>query len=188
MAKTALLLIDIQNDYFPGFEGSRMVLPNMDKASEKAAQLLKEARANAAKIVHIKHVMTSDAAPFFKPGTVGAEIHESVAPKLEETVIEKPRPNSFLGTDLENHLREADIEQLVICGAMTQMCIDASVRAAVDLGFAVSVAKDACAAADITYDGAQIPADTVHAAILAPLAASYAEVLPASDCLSHLKG
>lgn len=66
MTKTALLLIDIQNDYFPSFEGSRMALPNMDKASQKAADLLAAARAADVTVLHVRHVMGSDAAPFFQ--------------------------------------------------------------------------------------------------------------------------
>lgn len=123
---------------------------------------------------------------FFKPGTPGAAIHDGVAPLPDEQVVDKPRPNSFVGTDLEQRLREAGIDHLVICGAMSQMCIDATTRAAVDLGFKVTVASDACAAADVSHEGLDVPADMVHAAIMAPLAASYAQIRTASDCIEDL--
>ena len=135
MTKSSLLLIDIQNDYFPSFNGGKMPLPDMDDSSKKAAMLLAAARDSGMRVVHVKHVMASDAAPFFHPGTQGAEIHESVAPQGLETVIEKTKPNSFAGTNLEDMLNEAQIELLIICGAMSQMCVDATVRAGVDLGF-----------------------------------------------------
>lgn len=188
MTTSALLLIDIQNDYFPSFEGSKMPLPNMDAAASNAARLLAAARDAGAMIVHVKHVMASASAPFFQPGTVGSDIHVSVAPSGAEKVITKGRPNSFVGTGLEDHLRDRQVEHLTICGAMSQMCVDATVRAAVDKGFKVTVAQDACAAATVAFDGVGVPADMVHASIMAPLAASYADVRASADCLSGLRG
>lgn len=188
MTVSALLLIDIQNDYFPSFTRAKMPLPNMDAASAQAAHLLAAARRSGTIVIHVKHVMASDAAPFFHPGTPGAELHESVAPQSEETVIEKTRPNSFVGTKLQELLREAQVEHLTICGAMSQMCIDATVRAAVDLGFKVTLAHDACAAATVEHDGVTASSDMVQAAIMAPLAASYAEVQRASECVARLQG
>lgn len=181
MTKSALLLIDIQNDYFPSFSDAKMSLPDMDRASERAASLLAVARNSGLRVIHVKHVMASDAAPFFHPGTVGAELHDSVVPLTAETLVEKTRPNSFVGTDLERTLREAEIENLTICGAMSQMCIDATVRAAVDFGFKVTLAHDACAAANAKFGGVDVPSEMVHAAIMAPLASSYAEVKPTSE-------
>ncbi|MCL4143414.1 UNVERIFIED_CONTAM: hypothetical protein GTU68_027773 [Idotea baltica] len=158
-----------------------MPLPEMDEASERAATLLAMARGSDTKVIHVKHVMASDAAPFFHPNTQGAEIHNCVAPHPVETVIEKARPNSFVGTSLEEKLRAGGIEHLTICGAMSQMCVDATVRAAVDLGFEVTVAHDACAAANIIHDGVNVPSDMVQASIMAPLAASYANLKPTSQ-------
>jgi len=181
MTKSALLLIDIQNDYFPSFDGSKMPLPDMDAAARKAANLLATARKTGTKVIHVKHVMASDAAPFFHPGTKGAELHDSVAPTAAETVVEKARPNSFVGTKLEQLLQDEQVKHLVICGAMSQMCVDATVRAGVDLGFEVTVVHDACAAANVMHDDVSVPAAMVHAAIMAPLASSYADVRPASE-------
>ncbi len=188
MTHTALILIDIQNDYFPSFPESKMALPDMDAATEQAASLLEAAREHDVKIIHVKHVMASDAAPFFHPGTPGAELHDSVAPKAGEKIVEKTRPNSFVGTGLEELLREGKIEHLVMCGAMSQMCVDATVRGGVDLGFKVTLAKDACAAANVSYDGTNVPSVMVHAAIMAPLAASYADVRNTSEIIPALAG
>ncbi len=188
MTETALLLIDIQNDYFPSFTGSKMPVPRMDAAAQNAAKLLATARDTGTKVIHIRHIMASSAAPFFHPDTTGAEIHGSVAPISTETVVEKRRPNSFVGTNLNTLLQKAQIEHLIICGAMSQMCVDATVRAGVDLGFHVTVAKDACAAAAITYDDVHVPAELVHTSIMAPLAASYAKVLNAMDVLALMRG
>ncbi|MCF2870512.1 cysteine hydrolase [Octadecabacter sp. G9-8] len=182
MTKSALILIDIQNDYFPDFPDSKMPLPGMNAAGENAAQLLSAARQNDTLIVHVQHVMASTAAPFFHPGTPGANIHTCVTPHEGEMVIPKGRPNSFFGTKLKDVLQDHNVEHLILCGAMTQMCVDATARAAVDLGFKITVAHDACAAANVAHNGVDVTANLVHASIMAPLAASYGSVLATSDC------
>lgn len=183
MTNTALILIDIQNDYFPDFSESRMPLPGMNAAAENAARLLAAARQNGTDIFHIRHVMASDDAPFFRPGSAGSKIHDSVRPLGSETVIEKGRPNSFKDTRLEALLHGRNVDRVTLCGAMSQMCVDATARAAVDMGFKVTVAQDACAAAAVEHDGVKVSAEMVHASIMAPLAASYAHVQPTHECL-----
>lgn len=178
MTHTALLIVDIQNDYF---SGGLMPLPEMEAAAAKAARLLKRARDRAELIFHIRHIAASVEAPFFRPGTEGSCIHAAVLPEAGEPVLEKARPNSFVGTGLEAMLREAGVTHLTICGAMSQMCIDATVRAAVDLGFHVTVVSDACAAADVTFAGIAVPSSHVHASIMAPLAASYARIVTTDE-------
>ncbi len=186
MTTSALILIDIQNDYFPSFPDSKMPLPAMDAAVQEAAKLLSAARDSGMKVVHIQHVMPSSDAPFFIPDTPGVEIHAGVAPLDSETVVTKARPSSFVGTGLDALLRDAGVDHLIVCGAMSQMCVDATVRAAVDLGYKVTVAQDACAAANVSHGGVDVPSEMVHAAIMAPLAASYAEVDLTADILARL--
>jgi nicotinamidase-related amidase len=95
-------------------------------------------------VFHARHVWDEDEATFMRPGTDGIEIHEAVSPRDGERVIEKEHPNSFRETPLETELRGAGVDELVICGMMTSMCVDATVRAAVDLGFETTVVHDAC--------------------------------------------
>ncbi|MCB1382767.1 MAG: cysteine hydrolase [Notoacmeibacter sp.] len=180
MTKTALLLVDIQNDYFAG---GLMALPGMEAAAANAAMLLERARTRGEAVFHVRHIAPADA-PFFRAGTKGSEIHPSVAPVAEERIIEKGRPNSFVGTGLEDQLRGLAIGHLVICGAMSQMCIDATTRAAVDLGFRVTLVADACAAASVTFAGQAVPANHVHASIMAPLAARYAKVVTTAGMMA----
>jgi len=122
-------------------------------------------------------------AEFMRPGTPGVEIHPDVAPAEGETVIEKDAPNGFLRTPLERELRSRDVDQLVVAGMMTSMCVDATVRAAADLGFAVTVVHDACAAPDLEFGAVSVPAASVSAAFLAALADSYAAVVSADELL-----
>ncbi|MEO1638586.1 MAG: cysteine hydrolase family protein [Pseudomonadota bacterium] len=178
MADTALILIDIQYDYF---DGGRMTLPNIDAAAENASHLLADFRLREAPLFHIRHINSSTQAAFFRPDTQGNEIHPVVAPLPGEPVIIKNRPSAFFGTDLAERLQTAGITKLVICGAMSQMCVDATTRAAVDMGFEVTVVEDACAAANVSFGGIDVPAGQVHASIMAPLAAAYAQVLKTKD-------
>lgn len=181
MSNTALVLIDIQNDYF---EDGRWPVDKMQAVSANAARLLEHARNKGLWIVHVRHEIPSDEAPFFRPGTPGAEIHASVAPNEGEPVILKHRPNSFHDTSLRQDLEAKGITDVVICGAMSQMCIDATTRAAVDFGYAVTVIEDACGAKEQTFNDQEVPAPQVHAAFMAPLAMTYARVISLDAYLS----
>jgi len=170
---TALILIDIQKDYFPG---GRMELVGSIEAAGAAERLLGAFRKASWPIYHIQHISIQPTATFFVPGTTGAKIYPSVAPLSDEPIITKNYPNSFRDTDLLSQLTENGITQLLLCGMMTSMCVDATVRAAFDLGFACTVAHDACATKDLTFDGRTIPAHEVQGAFLAPLGAVYATI------------
>ncbi|MBT8411642.1 MAG: cysteine hydrolase [Octadecabacter sp.] len=170
--KNALILIDIQNDYF---EGGKWPVANMAPAADNAARLLAAARANGEMIVHVHHEMP-EGGPFFVAGTEGAKINPAVAPQQGEATVLKHRPNSFLNTGLEAMLRDAGVGSVTLCGAMSQMCIDATARAARDLGFDVTVVADACGAKDTAFGGETVPAAQVHAAIMGALGGTYANV------------
>ncbi|MEL6503673.1 MAG: cysteine hydrolase family protein [Pseudomonadota bacterium] len=178
MANTALILIDIQRDYF---DGGRMTLPGMVPAAQNAKRLLEDFRQRGAPLFHIRHINSSVQAAFFRPDSMGNETHPLVAPLPSEPVIIKNRPSAFVGTDLAQRLKAAGITRLIVCGAMSQMCVDATTRAAVDMGFEVTVVEDACAAANVSFGGVDVPAQKVHAAIMAPLAAAYAKVVVTAD-------
>jgi nicotinamidase-related amidase len=104
-----------------------------------------------------------------------------VAPAAGEPVLQKAAPNGFIGTDLEQRLRAMAPDELVVCGMMTSMCVDATVRAAVDLGFDSTVVHDACATKDLEFGGRTIPADAVHGAFLAALGDGYATLRSSDD-------
>lgn len=178
--KTALLLVDIQNDYFPN---GKMELRNPVEASEYASELLKHFRMNGGPIFHIQHVAIKNDATFFLPNTEGVHIHENVRPLREETVILKHYPNSFRETNLLEQLQHLDIEHIVICGMMTHMCIDATVRAAFDFGFHCTVIHDACATKDLSFKNATIPAVYIHNTILASLNGVYANAMSTEEFL-----
>ncbi|MGC8491596.1 MAG: cysteine hydrolase family protein [Syntrophobacteraceae bacterium] len=171
----ALLLIDIQKDYFPG---GRMELVGAEEAGKAAGRLLADFRRRGLPVIHVQHISNRPGASFFLPGTDGVNFHESVTPRDSETLIQKNFPNSFRDTQLQNLLQKGGIKELVICGMMSQMCVNSTVRAAFDLGYKCTVAHDACAAPLLTFEGRQISSDCVHAASMAALASLFARVVP----------
>lgn len=173
----ALVIVDIQRDYFPG---GNMALHEPEAAAAKASQVLEAFRAAGEPIIHIQHLSPAGAG-FLEEGTEGAEIAAPVAPQEGETLITKKAPNSFLGTDLEQHLRSLDIEEVVVTGMMTSMCVDATTRAGADLGFKMTLVPDACAAPELEYNGRKVPGPDVHAAFVAALGQFYATVTPADQ-------
>jgi nicotinamidase-related amidase len=179
--KEALLLIDIQNDYFPG---GKMELVSMEEAAKKAAKLLKVFRTASKPVFFIKHMSTRSDATFFVPGTQGTDIHSSVSPLPDETVIEKHFPNSFLQTELLSVLKESEVTDLIICGAMSHMCIDTTVRAAKELGFKCTLIADACATRNLKFGEEILPAQTVHASFMAALDGMFATIMTTEEYLN----
>jgi nicotinamidase-related amidase len=174
----ALLIIDIQNDYFPG---GAMELVGSPAAGAQAGKLLQAFRQKARPVIHMQHISTRPGATFFLPNTSGVQIHESAAPKAGETVFQKNYPNSFRETPLLEHLRKNQITQLVIAGMMTQMCIDTTTRAAADLGFQCVLAHDACATKSLSFGGVTVSAENVQTAFLAALNGLFARVLSTDE-------
>jgi nicotinamidase-related amidase len=178
---SSLLIVDLQRDYFP--EGA-FPLPGAPDAVQAAGRVLDAWRAQGRPVVHLRHVWDAPEATFMRPGTDGVEIHPRVTPADDEAVIDKAMPNGFVGTDLETQLRALGNDELVVLGMMSNMCVDGTARAAADLGFKVTVVHDACAAADLEFDGREIPAAAVHGAFMAALADAYGTVVSADELLS----
>jgi nicotinamidase-related amidase len=168
--KTALLLIDIQNFYFPGGK-SELVEPV--KAAENAAKILKEFRKEGMPVIHVRH----NSEP-------GGEINKLVEPLQGEKIISKSAVNSFVGTDLLDYLRAENISTLVICGMQTHMCVEAAIRAASDLGFSCILIKDACTTKDLMFDDRVIKAKDVHYSTLSTLR-NYATIESTAQFLEN---
>jgi nicotinamidase-related amidase len=181
MPKRALVLIDIQNDYFPG---GKWPLIGIESAADNAAKLLAAARKAGDLVVHVRHEFPTAEAPFFTPGSKGAEIHPKVRSLDGEPVVLKHYVNSFRETDLKDILDRRRIEEVVICGAMSHMCVDAGARAASDLGFKCVVIHDACATRDQAFEGKVVSAAEVHAAFMAALQFGYAKLVTTEEYLA----
>ncbi len=169
----ALILIDIQNDYF---ENGAMQLVGSEKAGKNAKLILEHFRKEKIPVIHIQHIANRPGATFFIPATKGAEIHKLVKPDSMEKVIVKNFPNSFRETELGEYLKSKNITDLVICGMMTHMCIDSTTRAAKDLGYNCLVIGDACATKDLELNGVKVKAIDVQTAILSALSNFYSTI------------
>lgn len=176
----ALLLIDVQQDYFPG---GAFPLHEPEAAAAATARLLAAFRASDEPVFHVRHAGEPDSG-FLVRDTPGAEFHPSVAPEDGEEVVTKASPNGFLDTDLDARLRHDGVRDLVVAGMMTSMCVDATVRTASDLGYRVTLVADACACPALEHAGRKVPAPDVQTAFLAALGSAYATVAAADEVLA----
>ena len=179
--KSALLIIDLQNDCFTG---DRLELAGIEQAAAQARKLLMAFRKSAQPIFHLQQVALEQDATILRPGTPGVEIQAPFKPLPGEPLVQKHFPNGFRETGLLEALQEAGIEGLIICGAMSHMCIDATTRAAFDYGLQCQVIHDACASRNLVFESMEVPAPQVHAAFMAALRARYAKVLSLEEFLS----
>jgi len=180
---TALVLIDLQNDYFPG---GTMELVGAEEAVMQARALLEAFRERALPVFHIQHIAKRTGATFFLPGTKGANIHGAVEPAAEEAIITKHFPSSFRETTLLESLRGVGAARLVMAGMMTHMCVDTTVRAAADLGFDCLLAQDGCATRALQFAGHQVDAPQVQLAYVAALNGAFANVQSAQTIAAGL--
>jgi len=167
--KPALLVIDIQDFYFPGGD---MPLNQPDRAAANAAVMINKFRSDGNEVIYIKHN--------YEPG--GA-VYTSVKPAEGEKVFLKDNINSFLGTGLKQYLEEQNINQLVICGMQTHMCVEAAVRAGSDFGYDCILIHDACTSRDLKYDNYIIMAKDVHLSTLSTLR-NYARIMSTEEYLN----
>ncbi|GAB2023812.1 cysteine hydrolase family protein [Pseudolactococcus yaeyamensis] len=148
--KQGLLVIDVQNDYFAG---GKMVLVDADKALTNVNKLEEKFTAKNLPIIYIQHIKNSKDADFFGKGTIGAALHSGLKINDSSIIIQKKFPNSFLLTNLKRTLRALKVDQLVICGMMTHMCIRATTPIAGKLGYAPILIHDATAIKDLEVGG-----------------------------------
>jgi nicotinamidase-related amidase len=179
--KRALVLIDIQNIYFT--EGGYK-LNNPEKAAENASKLLFYFRQKELPVFHVKHLF--DNTGYQETVDYLRDFHQFVTPTTEEIVIEKHYPSSFLGTMLQEILKSQGIQELVIAGMMSHMCIDTTVRAAQDYGYQVTLIEDACTTKSLTYQNEFLAADLVHKVFMASLQSVFAKVITTDEFITLL--
>lgn len=176
MSKRAVLVVDLQNEYWPT---GNLPLQGIEAAAANAAQVMDHARSKGDLVVSIRH--EAPGGSIFVPGSEGAKIHLSVQPHSDEAVITKNFPNSFRDTKLKDLLDENGVEEVIVIGAMSHMCVDATTRAANDLGYETTTIHDACATRDVEFGGKISPAAQVHTTIMGALAFLYGDVISTED-------
>ena len=178
---TALIIVDVQKgfDEQAYFGGNR----NNPHAEANIAKLLQMWRESKRPVFHVKHNSTNPKSPLF-PNKPGNDIRPEIAPQGNEPLIEKSVNSAFIGTDLEQRLHAANINQLIIVGLTTNHCVSTTVRMAGNLGFETYLVSDATATFDrIGYDGQRYSAQTIHDTTLANLHVEFATILNTTDVL-----
>lgn len=164
--KQALLVIDVQNDYF--YQG-KMELELPQEALYQINKVEEFFIANNLPIVYIQHIKDQENADFFKRGTRGSLLHEELRVDSSSIIMEKQYPNSFFKTNLIEILKSLKIEQVVITGMMTHMCIDSTTRASKELGYNPIVLSDATATKKLTFQNFEVTAEKVQLSFLSAL-------------------
>ena len=179
LANAALVVIDAQQEYVDG----RLPLAGVGPALKEIGRLLARARAASTPIIHIVHHGGS-AGPF-APGTPGAEIASPANPAPGEPVLPKRLPNAFASTDLADRLHALKRPEIVLVGFMTHMCVEATARAAIDLGLKATVVANATATRDLPdpLTGDAVPAAEVQRNALAALADRFATIVPSAEAI-----
>ena len=168
---TALVIIDIQDFYFPG---GALPLVGPEAAGANAGLVLARFRERGLPVFHVGH-----------DAQAGKGFHAAVAPREGEDVLFKNEVNAFRDTDLLDRLQKRGILRVVLCGMQTHMCLEGAARAAADYGFDVVVVGDACATRDLKYGETVVPAAAVHASTLATLDRVYGRVIDTQAALSE---
>lgn len=178
LSDASLVLIDLQNEYLAG----PVVLPDANAAVASAAKLLARARSSGTSVFHVTH--RGKPGGLFDLAADRGAIVAALAPLADEPVIEKELPNAFAGTDLQARLQAAGHRNVILAGLMTHMCVSSTARAALDLGFRITIDADSCATRDLPNGrGGTIPAAMVHDVALAELSDRFAIIARDSGAL-----
>jgi nicotinamidase-related amidase len=180
--KRALLVIDVQNEYFTG--KLPITYPTGSLANVLAG--MDAARTHGVPVVVIQHASPQPDAPVFRKGTKEWELHAEVAARPHDVLIHKWLPGSFTGTELETWLREHGVETVVIAGYMTQMCCDTTARQAMHLGFGVEFLSDGTGTLAIKNDAGQVSDEELHRAILVTQQMRFSRVMETGDWIKQL--
>ncbi|PWY53214.1 cysteine hydrolase family protein [Pseudomonas sp. RW409] len=177
--KSALLVIDFQNEYFTG----RMPIPDGAKALANTRELIKFADSHKMPVYHVQHIAPAGSAVFAIDGET-VKFHPDMQPRAKDTVVQKSTVSVFASTDLDKRLKSAGIENLIISGLMTHACVAGAARDAAPLGYKVIVASDASATRDITrVNGDKVDKDALHKAALAEVEDTFGDVMTTAQIL-----
>jgi len=186
MVAGALILVDFQT----GFESPVWGARNNPDAEANAAHLLGAWRGADAPVCHVRHISTEAGSPL-GPDTGGTLFKAGLTPQGDEPNFEKSVNSAFIGTGLEAHLHALGEDKVTICGLTTPHCVSTTVRMAANLGFAVTLAHDACAAfaanADTGWarDLPTMPAEAIHRAAISHLHGEFAIARATADILAR---
>lgn len=181
--KRALLVIDVQNEYFTG----KLPISYPQDSLEHIVQAMDAANEAEIPVVLIQHTAPQPDSATFRRASQEWELHPEVTERKHATLIEKNLPGSFTGTQLEMWLRERGIDSVVISGYMTQMCCDTTARQAMHLGFGVEFLSDATGTLAFKNSAGEIDAEELHRAILVTQQIRFSDVLPTETWIARIQ-
>lgn len=178
--QTALLLIDVQK----AFDNKKWGLRNNPLAEKQIQKLLFHWRSLKLPVIHIQHISDSPLS-LFHPSNAAVNFKEEAIPIAGEKVIRKKKNSAFIGTDLEDSLRQLNIVNLMIVGFTTPHCVSTTARMSANLGFGTFIVKDATASFELTdYNGTLYDAHTVHETSLLSLHNEFANIASTKEIIS----
>ncbi|NLE25375.1 MAG: cysteine hydrolase [Clostridiaceae bacterium] len=180
--KRALLVIDVQNEYFSG--GLPVTYPQ--GSINNIFKVIEAAKQNGVLVIAIQHTAPQADSKTFVKGSLGWELHEGIKNIGYDYLIEKNLPGSFTGTNLEAILKENKIDTVVISGYMTQMCCDTTARQALHLGLSVEFLSDSTGTLDITNYAGKVTAEELHRCILVTQAMKFSKVISTDNWIKLL--
>jgi len=181
-SKRALLVIDVQNEYFTG----KLPIAYPAGSLTNVLSAMDAARAHTVPVVAIQHASPQPDAAVFRKGSKEWELHPEVAARPHDVLIHKSLPGSFTGTELNAWLRQRRVETVVIAGYMTQMCCDTTARQAMHLGFGVEFLSDGTGTLAIKNEAGEVTAEELHRAILVTQQMRFSRVMKTSDWIRQL--
>lgn len=180
--KRALLVIDVQNEYFTG----QLPVTHPDKSLENILKVMQTATEQNIPVIVVQHTETEADTPVFKKGTPTWELHPEIAKQPHDLLIEKNLPGSFTGTELEDWLKAHEIDTIVISGYMTQMCCDTTARQAAHLNYSVEFLSDSTGTLAFENEAGRATAEELHRSTLVSQSSGLAKVLPTADWIASL--
>lgn len=180
----ALIVIDVQNEYFTG--SLPIVHPDRDDSLANIVAAMRAAVANGTKVIVVQHAEDAES-EVFRPGTDGQELHPAVASEHRDALVVKHYPGSFTGTDMGSLLADWQVDHVTICGFMTHMCCDTTARQAAHRDLRVTLLADATGTIDLArQSGDPVPARQVHETELAVLGSGFATISSTAEWTSGL--
>ncbi len=178
----ALMVIDVQNEYFTG------ALPISHPVGHLDAVLRVMDAAAAARVptIVVRHAQPDPESPVFRLGSPAWELHPALADRPHDLLLDKQLPGCFTNTNLDEWLKAAGIDTVTIAGYMTQVCCDTTARQAMHLGYKVEFLNDATGTLAVTNAAGSVTAEELHRSVLVAQQMFFSEVLDSTAWVERL--
>lgn len=181
--KRALLVIDVQREYFEGAFPIRHPAGHL----ESILNVMDEAaKANVPTVV-VRHHQPDPESPVFRHGSDMWQLHPEVESRPHDVLIDKQLPGSFTQTPLDDFLKSHNIDTVSIAGYMTQVCCDTTARQAFHRDYQVEFLRDATGTLDVTNKAGSVTAEQLHESILVAQQMFISDVIDRTEWLTRLE-